>query len=225
MGFDEPMPLLSFIRRHIEPVDVLDEALFGLIMAVGFTAACRFGLDEMDSRTLCISILGCNLAWALIDGSMYVMTTLYERGRHVRLGRRILQAPSEEDALRLIGVELDDRIGPVATPEERRQFCRLVLGMLPRVTTTSARVTAADLLAGLAVSLVVLAVTVPVIAPFLFLSDVGLAVRVANFIATGLLFLLGYRWAQHSGGNPLAVGLAVAAFGFIMVLVTLLLGG
>jgi hypothetical protein len=223
--FDESMPLLGFVRRHIEPVDVLDEALFGLIMAVGFTAAIRFGMDEMDSRTLCLSILGCNLAWALIDGSMYVMTSLYERGRVRRLGRSILQAPSEAEALRRIGAELDDRFGPVATPEERQQLCRVVLGMLPRVTARPAKITAADLLGGLSVALVVLLVTVPVIAPFFFLHDVNLGVRVANLVATGLLFLLGYRWAQHSGGHPVAVGLAVATFGFVMVVVTLLLGG
>jgi len=219
------MPLMAFIRRHIEPVDVLDEALFGLIMAVGFTAACRFGLDEMDNRTLFVSILGCNLAWAVIDGSMYVMTTLYERGRITRLGRSILQAPSEAEALRRIGAELDDRFGPVATPEERQQLSRLVLGMLPRVTATRPRLKASDMLSGLAVALVVLAVTVPVIAPFVVLDDVNLAVRTANLVATALLFLVGYRWSQHAGGHPFAVGLALATFGFIMVLVTLLLGG
>jgi len=153
------------------------------------------------------------------------MTTLYERGRITRLGRSILQAPSEAEALRRIGAELDDRFGPVATPEERQQLSRLVLGMLPRVSAPRPRLKSSDLLGGLAVALVVLVVTVPVIAPFLFLRDVNLGVRTANLIATGLLFLLGYRWAQHSGGHPVAVGLGVAAFGFIMVLVTLLLGG
>jgi hypothetical protein len=219
------MALLAFIRRHIAPVDVLDEALFGLIMAVGFTAACRFGLDEMDSRTLFISILGCNLAWAVIDGSMYLVTTLYERGRRVRLGRSILQAPTEEEALRRIGAELDEQVEHFATPEERQQLYRWVLRALPRVTTSPKKLSAADMFSALAVALVVLLATVPVIAPFLFIDDVNHAVRFANFVATGLLFLLGYRWAQHTGGRPIAVGLAVAAFGLIMVLVTVLLGG
>jgi hypothetical protein len=75
------------------------------------------------------------------------------------------------------------------------------------------------------VALVVILATVPVIAPFLFIDDVNRAVRIANFVATGLLFMLGYRWAQHTGGRPIAVGLAVAAFGLMMVLVTVLLGG
>jgi VIT1/CCC1 family predicted Fe2+/Mn2+ transporter len=122
-------------------------------------------------------------------------------------------------------VELDDELESVTTPEQRQHLYRWMLGVLPRATTVPARVTAADMLSALAVALVVLVATVPVIAPFLFMDDVDRAVRLANFIATGLLFLLGYRWAQHTGGRPIAVGLAVAAFGLIMVLVTLLLGG
>ena len=71
--------MLPFIRRHLDPAARLGEALFGLIMALGFTGAVRLGEEEPSNRALFIGILGCNLAWAIVDGVMYVLTALVER--------------------------------------------------------------------------------------------------------------------------------------------------
>ncbi|MGD9764853.1 MAG: hypothetical protein AB7V27_14155 [Candidatus Binatia bacterium] len=102
--------MLAFIRRYLDPAGRLGEILFGLIMALGFTGAVRLGLDEADNRALFIGILGCNLAWAIVDGVMYVLTELFERGRKARLARDVRAAPNEAAALQLIGNEFDDRL-------------------------------------------------------------------------------------------------------------------
>ena len=48
-----------------------------------------------DIRTMLIGALGCNLAWGIIDGGMYIMGALLERGRHARLLSAIRAAPDE----------------------------------------------------------------------------------------------------------------------------------
>ena len=88
----------AFIRRYLDPADRLGEILFGLIMALGFTGAVRLGHEAADNRALFIGIFGCNLAWAIVDGVMYVLTALFERGRKARLVREVLRAPTEEAA-------------------------------------------------------------------------------------------------------------------------------
>jgi hypothetical protein len=63
----------SFIQRDLDPADRLDEIRFDLIIALGFTAVVRLGTEEPDSRELFVAILGCNLAWGVVDGVMFAM--------------------------------------------------------------------------------------------------------------------------------------------------------
>ena len=54
--------------RILDPVARVSEVLFGLIMALTFTgslAAATAGREEI--RTLLIGIIGCNIAWGLVD--------------------------------------------------------------------------------------------------------------------------------------------------------------
>src|SRR5262249_8973920 len=139
----------DFIRRHLASVDVLNEVLFGLIMAAGFTGAARLGMEEADSRTRFLSSLGCNRARATIDGAMYAMSELYERGRRVRLIRSVLQVASEEEKLRRIGEELDHPLESVTTEADREEMHRWVLRLLPRTLGERARLQRDDLLGGL----------------------------------------------------------------------------
>jgi hypothetical protein len=108
--------MATFIQRYLEPADRLGEILFGLIMALGFTGAVRLGVEDADNRTLFISILGCNIAWAIVDGVMYVLTALFEQGRKALLVRDVRAAPSEsrpgvgrKRVRRPAGIAADDR--------------------------------------------------------------------------------------------------------------------
>ncbi len=76
-------------RRVLDPVSRASEILFGLIMVLTFTlslAATEAG--RADVRAVLIGLLGCNLAWAIIDAVMYLMG---ERGER-RLALSTLQA-------------------------------------------------------------------------------------------------------------------------------------
>ena len=217
--------MLPFIRRHLDPAARLGEALFGLIMALGFTGAVRLGEEEANNRALFIGILGCNLAWAIVDGVMYVLTALVERGRKLRLVREVLSAPTDEAALQQIGRELDGPLMTLTTPQERLQVHGWVLEILRRGGSEEARVERQDLLGGLAASLLVLLATFPVVVPFLVIPDPNLATRISNLIGLVLLFLLGVRWGQIVGGRSIRIATGLTLVGVVLVLITIVLGG
>ena len=217
--------MLPFIRRHLDPAARLGEALFGLIMALGFTGAVRLGEEEPSNRALFIGILGCNLAWAIVDGVMYVLTALVERGRKLRLVREVLSAPTDEAALQQIGRELDGPLMTLTTPQERLQVHGWVLEILRRGGSEEARVERQDLLGGLAASLLVLLATFPVVVPFLVIPDPNLATRISNLIGLVLLFLLGVRWGQIVGGRSIRIATGLTLVGVVLVLITIVLGG
>lgn len=217
---------MGFIRRYLDPVDRLGEILFGLIMALGVTGAVRLGSQQPDNRELFIGIFGCNLAWAIVDGVMYVLTALFERGRRTRLIREVLHAPSEEVALAQIGEELD---GPLllemATPEERERYHRWILDLLRRENPTALQLERDDILGGVAVGLVIVLATFPIVVPYLVVSNPEHAVTCSHVIALALLFLLGARWGQIVGGSPIRIASGLTLLGLALVLVTIALGG
>ena len=217
--------MLAFIRRNLDPAARLGEILFGLIMALGITGAVLLGREEADNHALFVGIFGCNLAWAVVDGVMYVLTALFERARKTRLVRDVLGASTEDAALRQIGRELDGPLMAVTTPEDRLQLHRSVLAVLRRGKLGAPGVHRADLLGGVAVALLIVLATFPIIVPYLVVPDPNVAVRVSNAIALTLLFLLGVRWGQIVGGRPVRIGAGLTLIGLVLVLVTIVLGG
>ena len=90
-----------FVHRYLDPGERLGEIIFGLIMVLTFTSTARatLGESETSARDLLIATIGCNIAWGIIDGGMYLMSAMLDRAR---------------DAGRPNGVHLDDIKGALA---------------------------------------------------------------------------------------------------------------
>ena len=215
----------GFIRTHLGPADFLGEILFGLIMALGFTGAVRLGNEQADSRELFIGILGCNIAWAIVDGVMYALTELFERGRRARIGRDALAASTDDEALRIVSGELDDSLGHLTTAEQRQGLAPGVLAHLRTHGAAHPRLRRPDVMGGLAVALVILACTLPIVAPLYFIETPETAVRISNAVALTLLFLLGTWWGRVVGLGSIKIGFGLTAIGMALVGVTIALGG
>ncbi len=88
-----------------------------------------------------------------------------------------------------------------------------------------ATVTREDSTGAIASFWLVFRLVIPAIVPFLILDSRHLALRVSNGLLLGLLFLVGYRWAQFTNGRPWITGLAMLAAGGVLVAVAMALGG
>src|SRR6516225_2254661 len=67
--------------RILEPMDRISEILFGLIMALTFTLTLGVvTADRIQVRTMLLAALGCNLAWGIIDASVFLMARFNQRG-------------------------------------------------------------------------------------------------------------------------------------------------
>jgi VIT1/CCC1 family predicted Fe2+/Mn2+ transporter len=199
--------------------------LFGLIMALGFTAAVRLGHEEADSRALFVGILGCNVAWGIVDGVMYVLAALFERGREEQMAREVRAAATDEAARERVVSHLDGPLASIATDEELRQFAGWVVRAVRRTGERPVRVRAADLLGGVAVGVVIIMATAPMLVPYLFVEDPELAVRISNAIGLALLFFVGVVWGRKTGCGAVRIGLGVTLVGVALVLITVALGG
>lgn len=211
-------------RRALEPGERIAEVLFGLIMVLSFTGSlsvAEAGRD--DVRLMLIGALGCNIAWGIIDGILYLMDCLSERGRDIRALRAARGATAAEEAYRVIAGALPPMVAAALGPTEY-ETVRQKLRLSPEPPARP-WLSKADWLGGLAVFFWVFVTTFPVAIPFIFMSDVGRAMRVSNGIAIALLVITGYAFGRITNYHPWLTGLAMVLLGGALVAATIALGG
>ncbi|HXE85052.1 MAG TPA: VIT1/CCC1 transporter family protein [Gemmatimonadales bacterium] len=210
--------------RVLEPGERIAEVLFGLIMVLSFTGSLSVAeAGREDVRTMLIGALGCNIAWGIIDGILYLMDCLSERGRDIRALQGARNAAVPAEAHRIIAEALPPLVAATLGPAEY-ETVRQKLLLLP-APPSRPWLSKADWLGGLAVFLWVFLTTFPVAIPFIFMRDVGLAMRVSNGIAVALLVVAGYAFGRITNYHPWLTGLAMVVLGGALVAATIALGG
>ena len=110
-------------------------------------------------------------------------------------------------------------------PEDKANLHTSLLRLFWHAGTARAQLRADDWIAAAVIAILVSATAIPGLVPLLLLQDGFVALRVANVLQIGLLFLVGYWWAHHSGSNRWRVGAAIASLGTALVLLAVPLGG
>ena len=206
----------------LDPLDRSSEVLFGLIMALTFTTTFEVATSgRADVRTMLVGALGCNIAWGIVDGVIFVVTRSVEKHRfHSRL--RAVQAASSAEAPRILEQELGEDWAGLLDPHDLERLAGRVRALPPPAPP---RVSRDDLRAGLAVCLLVILSTLPVALPFVLFRDLFWAARVSDATALIMLFLIGRKLAQHAGRSPLRVGLTMVGLGVVLSAIAIQLGG
>ena len=208
----------------LSPVDRVSEMLFGLFMALTFVGAVSVAESrDTQIRTMFIAALGCNLAWGLVDAVMYLVRTVTDRGRSLSLLRSIRDAPDAATGRRLIEGALSKVVaGLVSTAEIEAMRARIVaLTSLP----ARPKLGRSDLIAALAIFLIVVAATFPVVLPFAMFEDVATAKNVSRAVALAMLFLGGLALGRYAGYGSWKVGVLMAGLGTALVVAINALGG
>lgn len=220
------MPL-RVVHRYLDPTESLLEVLFGLIMALTLTAGARLlpQLDDINTTELAAGLIGCNVAWGIIDAAFYLLGSSFSRNQRVHFVRRLQAASSDAEALAAIREEFDLDDQPPLREGDKAAFYRLILTMLKQAKIRRARLRQGDFLGAMLVTLLVAVAAIPGAIPLLLFNDAFAALRVANGIQVCLLFVVGFGWARHSGANPLRAGTIIALLGVTLVLLAVALGG
>jgi len=219
-----PDETIKSSRRVLEPHERIAEVLFGLIMVLTFTGSLSVAeADRATVRTMLIGALGCNIAWGIIDGVLYLMGCLAEKGRGLMIFRAVRKATDPQQAHRLIADALPPVVASVLQPAELEAL-RQRLQQLPDPPDRD-HLTRDDWLGAAGVFLVVFLSTFPVVIPFIFMQNAGLALRLSNGIAILMLFLTGYAYGKCVERPPWLMGISMVVLGGVLVGLTMALGG
>jgi VIT1/CCC1 family predicted Fe2+/Mn2+ transporter len=173
--------------------------------------------------TMLIGALGCNLAWGIIDGLLYLMGCLSEQGRGIRALRGLRNATCPPEANRVIADALPPVVAAALGPAEYESI-RQKLAQMPELLTRP-RLGKDEWFGALAVCFWVIITTFPVAIPFIFMDDVARAMRVSNATAVVMLFVTGYAFGRVAEYHPWLTGLVMVVVGVILAGMTVALGG
>src|SRR5258705_7053076 len=165
--------------------------------------------DRVETRTVLVAAIGCNLAWGIVDAAMYLMANFAERARGLTTLRAIHHTLEPDAAVRLIGDGLPSVVSNALTPTE-------VEAIRSRLNARSESSTAAslnrrDFRGAAAVFLLVFLSTFPVAMPFLLIHELGWALRVSNLIALLMLFVTGWSLGRYAGRPGWRTGIGMVA--------------
>lgn len=213
----------------LSPVERISEMLFGLFMAltfVGAMSAATSGREEV--HTMFIAALGCNFAWGFVDAIMYLVRTATDRGRSVTFMRAVQAAGDATVGRALVERRLRERFvlrtsaNLILSPEIEAIRARIIA--LPPVPPRAA-LEREDLLAGVAIFVIVVAATLPVVLPFAFIADVDTAKHASRAIAVAMLFFGGLALGRYAGYGSWKAGFTMAGLGSGLVMAINALGG
>lgn len=218
----------SLLHRYLDPSTSLAEILFGLIMTLTFTLGAGLIIEDegrAGARELLIAVIGCNIAWGIIDGALYLVGQLFDRGRLRRLGRAIRLTRDKPASVRLVADELDPLLSDLLSPREADSLYTRIVDNLAGKPETATSIKREDWLgAGVSFVLVVIS-SIPAAIPFILIDDARLALRVSNAVLVALLFFTGYWWARYTVSRPWLAGLAFLVIGVVLVAAAIALGG
>ena len=212
------------IKLLLNPLDRAAEILFGLIMALSFT--CSIGIatrGPAEVRQLVIGAIGCNLAWGIVDATMYLIGVLARKSRSKTIYDAV-QNPSQTDkAKSYISEELPSAL-VAAIGTDGLEKIRNKLAAMPH-ESIDVRLNGGDVKQAIAIFFLIFISTFPVVIPFVLIDDTQLALRVSNVVAIVMMFFCGWEVAKYVGYNKWKMSLAIILIGIMLVAVTIALGG
>ena len=216
-----------FFRRYLDPADRLNEILFGLIMVLTFTLTAGLTVEHGpgEARTLLVATIGCNIAWGVIDGALYLMAQLLHASRRARGVAKVRAATDERTAFGEIENAFEGTLLRYATDAERSRLFGTIRDFVARAPVEPPRLTREDWLGALASAILVMLTTIPAAIPFLVIREPWRALRVSNLLLLVLLFWVGHQWGKAAHAGPWRAGFVFLAIGLALVAVAIALGG
>jgi hypothetical protein len=207
----------------LSPFERGAEIIFGILMAISVTAAAEItaGADA-NVRELMIAALGCNLAWGLIDGVIYLLQLQYERHRMHRMVLELRELKAEDAFRARVAAELPPLVAQAMNADS--------LGYIRQAVQNYARTRPAywsrqEFAAAGLICALVFGSTFPLVLPFMVMQEPWYALRASHAIAVAMLFVLGWRLGRWSGASPFGSGALLAMIGVALAVLCVALGG
>lgn len=228
-------PVDRLLDRVLDPIDRLTASIYSILIVLTFTLAFSVlmhwpgyeePIPEYFGQELFFAVLGATVAWGLIDGIMFALLSMLERGEKHRFLEELQAAETDAVAVDVVADEFDYLLEPITGENQRQQLYADVLEHLRDSQPRPVGFQRSDLTEALGSALIAVVAVIPSLLPlWLLRHDPLVGMRISNVISFIMLFILGYRWGVYTRANPWRTGLLLFSTGFILMAIAIPLGG
>jgi VIT1/CCC1 family predicted Fe2+/Mn2+ transporter len=205
--------------KYLSYADRTGEIAFAVIMVViinGYVA-----LSQLNTGFVYIVAvnIGACLAWGIIDGLIYTISSSIERNTAINKLATLKKAVNKPDILNTVKNSLDDTFLTGFDKKGKEAIAREIVTHVPNVTFEENKAfTKKEILGGLSIVVIYLTVGFLLALPFLVLHDKVLAWFISNGFGVGWLFWYGMQLGKAVGKNRWVFGvlLAVLSVSFLV---------
>lgn len=194
-------------------------------MVLTFTLA--GGVAQADAQEIILGAAGCAVAWGIIDGSIFMLNSLFQKGWRMRLIQHVKEVRPDE-AVDILRKEFDDRYADVISGPTRELVYQDITHNIRSIPDVRPTITKDDVMGAVGLVVIEAICSLFAIIPLIVFGDQWYALRASNVSLLVVLTIVAYYWAGWAGwkgsGRTLITA-AICGVGILMVLVAILMGG
>lgn len=183
--------------RILEQIDkdlVIQEALYGFVMALTFTTATQLGIYDMPRTTLILAIVAMDSVWGTIDLIIFFnIDVIAQRRRRHELERVLRDKPADSAETAdgfLEGTVFDD-----LDAESRHKAVELILASEMQDNSSIRNSSHRYLFNAVTAFITTISTAVPAALCLMFIDDIWLACLMAALASCVALLFIGYKMA------------------------------
>ncbi len=216
----------GFISK-LDPDLIIQEAMYGFIMALTLVTTAQVGLVHYPSRqALVMAIIGMDFVWGAIDMYIFYRIDLLSRSRRINKYVNEFEGADHETRVRIAEEELHDTMFEFASPSDRRKMAEIF---------ADSRCCGADALRSsnrhyvinaLTAFFVTIMTVIPSVVCLEFIADFTLAALTTSIVSVVALFFVGYRLSpSDTTRSKIITGLTVAGISLLFTVFAAVFGG
>lgn len=194
-------------------------------MVLTFTLA--GGVAKADAQEIILGAAGCAVAWGIIDGSIFMLNSLFQKGWRMRLMQQLKEVRQDE-AVGILRKEFDERYADVISEPTRELVYKDITESIKSIPVERPTISKDDVMGAVGLVVIEAVCSLFAIIPLIIFGDQWYALRASNVSLLVVLTIVAYYWAGWAGWKGLGrtmITAAICGVGILMVLVAVLLGG
>jgi hypothetical protein len=221
------MPTKFRLHRIVDvtgPGLLLQESLYGFIMALIFVTAAQLGLITYNSTSQVVTlIIGMNFTWGLIDMVIFFLVDSYDQKKYISIIKN--KDLAENAARSQVHSNLSGTIADVLDDEDENRVVDTIMRSRLEPEEEIKSDHRGMLLSAFMCFVVTMLTVIPVIVPLLLIQDETTALFWASGFAATSLFFIGYYLAPYLGGNRWVSGIGLTIFAWAVTILATFTGG
>lgn len=211
----------------MDPDLVIQEVLYGFVMALTFVLAAQLGLIVYSNReSLVIAMFAMDFVWGIIDMILFYRIDMFSQRRTMNRLSTLYQCSDRDCCTDTIRDVVDDSVFGLVDRDTREKAIELLKSSMPANEADLRLRRQTYVFDAVTAFLATVLASLPAIACVLFIEDYTSALFWASFVSSVAMFFIGYALSPwKKTGEKIFTGIMITLTGILLTVFAAYFGG